>query len=207
MRVAFVLLATLAFAAPALANPSGADPTLFIDFDEDGVPDEDMHFSISPPAYVLIEAYVALSCIDEPGEEFTTVSFALSNPLAECPGVTAPPSFFSLLPGNLAIGDPFSGGITVASTECMYGPVVYIGKIELFYLGGECYLKILDHSEYPRWVVDCQSPGQVHYYCNYAWAGIGQDHIYLDEWCPDPPACQITPVENVSWGAIKSLYR
>ena len=52
-----------------------------------------------------------------------------------------------------------------------------------------------------------QSPGQVHYYCNYAWGGIGQDHYYLDEWCPEPDVCLITPVEDVSWGSIKSMYR
>jgi hypothetical protein len=207
MRVAIVLLATLVMFAPAAANPSGMDPTLFVDFDENGVPDAEMHFSTYPPPYTTIDAYIALSCINEPGKEITTVSFALADPTVECPGIIATATFTPLMPGYLAIGDPFIGGITVASTECMYGPVVYIGKVEMFYLGGECYLKILDHSDYPRWVVDCQDPGQVQYYCNFAWAGIGQEHYYLDEWCPSPANCLITPVEDISWGAIKSMYR
>jgi hypothetical protein len=206
MRTAMAVFIVLFVVGLCHANPSGMDPTLFFDFDEDGYPDGDVHFSTHPASYVTVDAYIALSCIDEPGEEFTVVSFALANPLYEYPGVVATATFTPLLPGGLAIGDPFVGGITVASTECMTDPIVYIGKLSMFYMGGECQLKILDHSDYPRWVVDCQSPGQVHYYCNYAWAGIGTDEVYLEEWCPDPDYCWIVPVEDVSWGAIKAMY-
>lgn len=70
----------------------------------------------------------------------------------------------------------------------------------MFYLGGACHLEILDHGDYPRWVVDCSDPGEVDQYCVYMNGGIG------GAIAPDGD-CEPTPVQGASWGAIKALYR
>ncbi len=48
VRMAIVLLTVLALAPIASSNPSPAWPGVIIDFDEDGVPDSDIHTSIYP---------------------------------------------------------------------------------------------------------------------------------------------------------------
>jgi hypothetical protein len=207
MRVVTTLLFALVLTSFAAANPVEYWPKLGLEFDDDGIPDDDITTVINATPFTTVSAYLALYCQDSPGREFTTVSFRLSQPVAECPGVIATRSYTNLLPGNLMIGDPFdSTGATVASTECMTSPMVYIGRIDMFYLGGACKLQILDHADYHRWVVDCQEPGIVTYYCVATNASIGTD----DVWPGDVdcfPVCYVTPVEDVSWGAIKSMYR
>jgi hypothetical protein len=58
---------------------------------------------------------------------------------------------------------------------------------------------ILDHPDYPRWVIDCQDPGQVFYYCVRSHGGVWKDAVVGD--------CPTVAVEDVSWGSIKSMYR
>lgn len=205
MRTAISLLVLLV-SVWASANPYPAWPQVFIDFDEDGIPDPEIVSAITPAPYTTFSAYVGLGCNDMPGREFTTISFMLSNPMVECPGVFAPPSFVNLLPGDLAIGT-WDTGISLASTECMQAPVVFLCRLDLFYLGGECCIRILDHPQFPRWVVDCQEPGQVWYYCVENHGSVGGAYCPPGEDCWWPTNCGVTAVENVSWGAVKSLYR
>ena len=138
----------------------------------------------------------------------TVVSFGLNSvttdPMNGCPGVFATQSFVNLLPGGLAIGDPFADGVTVASTECMLMDPVIVGYGTYFYLGGDCCIKIVDHAEYPRWVVDCQEPGVEDYYCLAGHGTIGLADC--TEGLEDCDACG-TPVEDATWGGIKALYR
>ena len=75
-----------------------------------------------------------------------------------------------------------------------------VGCVSLFYLGGACHLEILDHGDYPRWVLDCGDPGEVDEYCVYKNAAIGGAEV-------PPGDCESTPVHAGSWGAIKSMYR
>jgi hypothetical protein len=73
--------------------------------------------------------------------------------------------------------------------------------LTLFYLGGACHFEILDHEEYPRWVVDCTEPyAEVDEYCVYRNASIG------GAIAPEGD-CEETAVRARSWGAIKSMYR
>lgn len=203
MRVAIAVSAVALLCGAALANPSPVWPGLFIDFDEDGIPDGDVHTSIYPAPYQTISAYVTLVCNDAPGEEFTVISFMLSDPSVMCPGVFAPPSFTNLLPGDLAIGT-WNTGITIASTECLNDPMVYIGRLDLFVIASAypCEIQILDHPQYPRWVVDCNS--NVHLYGVASHGGVNME--------PQSPGegefyCSEVPVRDVSWGGIKALFR
>jgi len=201
VRTAVVLLVVLAFASVASSNPSPLWPGVFIDFDEDGIPDSDIHTSVYPAPYVTLSAYLALSCNDQPGEEFASISFALNDFMATCPGVFAPPTFTNLLPGDLAIGNVYTG-ITLASTECLTAPIVYFGRLDLFYLGGACEIQILDHPQWPRWVVDCNS--DVYYYGVASYGGVGMEPEFIGEGEMD---CLIVAVEDITWGVIKSMYR
>jgi hypothetical protein len=72
--------------------------------------------------------------------------------------------------------------------------------MSIFYLGGDCSLEIVDHLEYPRWVVDCSDPGEVDYYCVYMNGSIGEAVAPAGD-CPG------TPVEPATWGSIKAMYR
>jgi hypothetical protein len=119
----------------------------------------------------------------------------------------------NLLPGNLAIGSAFgdgsasaTDGITVASTECISGPFALVGYAEYFYLGGDFTVEILQHAneehDWRRWIVDCQEPGVVDYWCVWLNGAVG---------AATPPAgdegCEAnTPVEDATWGSIKALY-
>jgi hypothetical protein len=169
-----------------MANPSGGD-WMYISFDPDG----DMYANeITPAPYTTVNSYVVGDFVEYGGEGWTVVSFMLNNVLTDCPGVMATASFVNLLPGNLAIGT-WSTGITIASTECLTSSPTVIGYLSCFYLGGYCTISILDHPDYPRWVVDCQDPGNVFYY-----DPVGDGYVHPGN-----------PVENVSWAAIKSMYR
>lgn len=190
MKTAAIALALAAvLCATAGANPSGGD-WAYISFDPNGDINQN---EITPDPYTTVNSYV-VGHFQWYGSDYgwTTISFRLNNLLVDCPGVIATATFVNLVPGNLAIGDPFGGGVTVASTECLQGwdPVV-IGYVSSFYLGGSCTISILDHAEYPRWVVDCQDPGQVFYY-----EPVGEGYIVAGN-----------PVEDMSWGGIKSMYR
>jgi hypothetical protein len=196
MRVTLIAILTLAVATVAFA---GQNPQItgYISFDPAGSDSVNM---VSPPINTIVNAYVCLGCI---GDGMTTISFRMNNALATCPGVMVTQSFVNLMPGNLMIGDPFdSVGATIASTECMTMDPVIVGYATYFYLGGECVIELLDHADYPRWIVDCQEPGQVDFYCLGGNGGVGGAIP------PDGEVCECdSPVEATTWGSIKSLYQ
>ncbi len=186
-RLCVVGLVTLV----ACAALAGGNPNVrgYIDFD----PPHGVHRYLPAP-YEVFYAYVCFADLDM---GLTTVSFMLADPMVVCPGVFSPPSFTNILPGDLSIGHVFLG-ITLGSTECMTDPVVCVGYLTLFYLGGECCIELKDHPEYPRWVIDCNDPLEVDLYMRYPDSGAVGAYIA----CPP-----ITPVEDISWGSIKALYR
>jgi hypothetical protein len=207
MRYALIAGLVLALSVAAFG---GGNPCVraYIDFD----PPNKVH-EIVPTAYTTIRAYVCFDCLDL---GLTVVVFMLSDPSVDYPGVVSPPSFTSLLPGGLFIGDAFDGGIQVASTECVGdGGYVCAGYAEMFYLGGACCLNILDHpggtpgNPWARWVVDCAQPfGEVDLYCVLSNGSIGDPAPTL---CPPgdvPCECPCTvPTNTTSWGRMKTLYR
>jgi hypothetical protein len=195
------ILIALLFVCLAATAQAGDNPAVYayISFSPDGAEAD----SIATPApYTTVNAYVCIAWVQG---GMTTISFAINNLLAQCPGVMATQAFTNLMPGNLAIGDPFVGGVTIASTECMTDWVVVIGSVDCFYLGGDCCIEILDHAEYPRWVVDCNDPGLIDYYCL-------KNHGRVQG--TGPPTCVTTldwpcesPIANSTWGEIKALYQ
>lgn len=180
-----------------ISNPSACDsvrffmtegwgePTVFIDFSGTATNYGQVQSSVIPPQYTIVNAYVVLGGAPD---GFTGVSFALD---VGPPGVFVAPSFVNLLPGNLAIGS-WGSGITLASTECLGsgGELVNLGYLSFFYLGGDGYIDIVDHPDFPRWVLDCEEPEGVLYY------EVGEHGLVGG-----------TPVEPATWGSIKAMYR
>ena len=110
--------------------------------------------------------------------------------------------FSSLLPGDLAIGSP-DAGITVSSTQCVQEPVVYLLRVTLEYLGVPGDLLVVDHPDYPRWIVDCHSPMyEVDYYCVASHGGVGKSALLGEENCSAD-----VPVQRGTWASLKALYR
>jgi len=194
MRTFVALMLVAALAVPAMA---GNNPCvrLYVDFD----PGNYVHETTA--VYSNVVGYIMADCLNTQGLDggFTTVSFML-----DIQGtIGGVPSFASLLPGGLAIGT-YDTGITLASTECMTVEPVQIGTVTMFWLDGAGYINIMDHPEYPRWVVDCQEPGVVDYYCILANGVINGGAANAPEDCPCPCG---SAVENSSWTGIKALYQ
>jgi hypothetical protein len=180
-----MLVAVTAFA--------GGNPNVkgYIDFDP-----PNMVHAVMPAPYTSVNAYV---CFTDLEMGLTSASFRLTDVATVCPGSFAPPSFVNLLPGDLAIGN-IVDGITVASTGCEPPPTVCVGYASLFYLGIPCCLELLAHPEYPGWVTDCNDPALVDIYCVLSHGDVG------GAGCPEGD-CEENPVEDATWGGIKSLYR
>ncbi|MBE9505306.1 MAG: hypothetical protein IMY84_00690 [Chloroflexi bacterium] len=197
MKQLLAVCLVLVFAVTAFA---GDNPQVYayISFDPAG---DEAQNAVSPTPYTTVDGYVCLGCIQG---GMTTLSFRLNDVVSGCPGVMATQAFVNLLPGGLMIGDPFAGGATIASTMCMIMDPVVVGYGSYFYLGGACCIEILDHVDYPRWVVDCQDPGQVDLYClqGHGIVAGGTCVTPTDYPCPCGSA-----VEDATWGGIKALYR
>jgi hypothetical protein len=193
-------LRTLLAISSILVLSVGASASVYeihIDFD----PPNRLFYTAAEP-YVPLDAYVCLSGLVD---GLTTVSFRLTDLEQEYPGLFAPPAFANLLPGGMGIGD-WRTGITLASTECMTDYMVCAARLTVIPLASEPFcINILDHPDYPKWVVDCAEPfGEVHYYCvRYQGHVNGSGCVPAD--CPDSPPP--SPVESATWGAVKALFR
>ena len=186
MRIFLAMIMIMAIAVPALA---GGNPNVvgYIDFD----PPNRVH-SAMPAPYATVLAYICFGDLDM---GMAGVSFMINDVMVDCPGVFAPPSFTNILPGDLAIGN-YLTGITLASTDCMTDADVCVAYVSLYYLGGACCIELLDHPDYPRWLLDCNDPAEVDFYQHLAHGSIG------GAICPDA-----SPVEDATWGSIKAMYK
>ncbi len=121
------------------------------------------------------------------------------------PGRAASAGYARVLPGGLTLGGWEVGGATLTSTtpvaSAVEGPL-YIGATANAYAFGTVAgeIKILDHDDYPRWVVG--SDDVIDNYCMWQNAAILMDPVAVEEECFGD-----TAVELQTWGGIKALYR
>ena len=191
VRAVAIAVVVLLFvgAGTAFANPIIGD-WLYIDFD----PPNYVH-EVYPAIFETVDAYVMFSTPDFLWNGLTSVSFALE----VTPGMADSPSFTPLLPGGGAVGEWYSG-ITVTSTECVPTDVpVIIGRLSFAYQGIPGYVAIVDHPDYERWVMNCDDPAEPFPYCVCWHGGVGVPGVTGD--------CGVSPVEDVTWGTIKSMCR
>jgi hypothetical protein len=191
MRTTALVLLAVSLPLLASANPVPLHD-IYISFDPAG----SRMYETTPDPGTSIRAFVVVDQTDQGSNGLTTVSFKLSNPVEDFPGCFSSADFVNLLPGDLSIGD-WDEGITIASTMCMSWPVV-VGYLECSYVGGPASICIEDHPDYPHWVSDCSDPAQFYMYevpvNGMISGGDGNCH----------PG---SPVESVTWGAVKALYR
>ncbi len=211
MRYVLIAIAMAAFCLPAFAQGGNEEAKLFISFVDSigsaGIDNAGVVSRVDPAQYETFDAYLGVTDL---GVGMQGIAFMMNDVLVDFPGVFSPPTFTNLLPGDLAIGN-YLTGITLASTDCMnvdsdagreYIDPVIFAKLTLFYLGGAADIMILDHPEYPRWLLNCEAPSVVDFYCIWTHGGVGKDAL------PGDAECEAnTPVEDTTWGAIKALYR
>ena len=202
-----VLVAVMALPAMAGFNPNCK---IFVHLDTDSTCDATDNSTVvneilSPTAYTQYYAFIGVTdsgvLEGAPPEEngVKVASFSVNNIMADYPGVVGAQSFVNLF--DLAIGDPWTGGITISSIACRPAPFVILGYVQIFYLTGGCTIEVTDHGDYPRWIVDCQDPGQVDYYCVWKQGGLGMTATAGDLDCAAD-----TPTEETTWSAIKAMY-
>ena len=106
-----------------------------------------------PAMYTSFDAYVVLDGANPgnlPGGLRT-----LTLRLGVTDGTSSAPQFESLLPGKLVMGG-WREGIMMASAPCSAEEHIVIGVMHLFYLGKPGVVSVLDHPDFPRWIVDCE---------------------------------------------------
>jgi hypothetical protein len=188
MRIAIVsVLVVVVGAGMALANPIIAE-NIYIDFDP-----PNYEHRIDPVPYTPFDAYIMVETFfDGPG--FTAISFGLSL----TPGMSSSTVFEILLPGYVVVGQ-YETGITITSTDCITADMqpMPIAVLHCLYTGLPGDIEVTYHPDYPGWIVLCDDSLQV--FCVLSHGGVGKAPLGGD--------CGGNPVEDVSWGAIKALYR
>ncbi len=188
MRTAIVsLLIVVLGAGITLANPILSE-NIYIDFDP---PHYDHR--IDPEPYTPFDAYIMVETFFE-GPGFAAISFTL----ALTPGMSASTSLEILLPGYTVLGE-YETGITLTSTDCVTSDMqpMAIAVLHCVYTGMPGDIEIGYHPEFPGWIVLCDDNLEV--FCILSHGGVGKQPLAGD--------CGGNPVEDVSWGAIKALYR
>ena len=192
MRTLIAIVMVVVFVLPAVAgyNP---DCQVCIDFSGTANSWADVQSRVDPVLYEPFDAYISIYGINA----FAGICFTGY----VTPGVSIATGFTSLLPGGGTIGS-WDTGVVLASSECHTERFLYVGKLSLVYNGTPGDIMILDHPEYQRWVMDCPVPGNVDYYCVWMHGGVGKNALEGDEEC-----FPVVPVEDVTWGSVKALYR
>ena len=189
--LAVVVLASLSMCATAGMNP---DCQVCIDFSGTATSWSDVQSRIDPALYEPFSAYFCIYGING------FVGICLRGYVT--PGMSATTQFTSLLPLGVAFGG-WDEGVTMTSPDCHTDRFLYVARLDLLYLGTPGDILILDHPEYPRWVLDCHDPdAELDYYCVWMHGGVCKDALEGDEEC-----FPVVPVEDATWGSVKALYR
>jgi hypothetical protein len=200
MKRLLIAVAILAFAAAAYAgmNP---DIRIYLDVDPPNVVNE-----IHPDASATFNVYVCLDCFGE-GSGTRGTAFLLQRTF------TGFKLSQTSLMGGLDFGDAeVDPGWTIAAgADCVYpdptSGAACIAVVQYLYLGGPGTLTLLPHGLVQpgtgREALDCDFNSD--YYCIYGNLGVSMppEPGEPDCDCPEPG----NPVEDSTWGAIKSLYR
>jgi hypothetical protein len=190
-NLAVLIVAALAVTALAGTNP---DVRIYLDVD----PPFGVH-EIHPNPGSTVDVYVCLDCLGE-GSGVRGTAFLLERTF-----VGFKLAQTSLWPG-LDFGDAEVDGWTMAFDDCAFPDadgIVCIGVIQYLYQGPDPgTIDILPHPGTGAEVLDCDYASD--YFCVAANLGVSMPPNPGDPDCDcEPPA----PVEDATWGGIKSLYR
>ncbi len=186
-RTALALAAICILAVgTASANPIPAEQ-LYVSFD----PPNRTHSTYPAPG-AMVSAYVVLDFEMGILDGFSEISFRLW----ATPGMGSNYVFHSYVPGTV-VGN-WETGITIVPEECVTTRTMTLGKLRFIYEGIPGDITIEDHPDHPRLILDCEEPAGSWIYCVWYHGGVGKPAIQGD--------CAVSPVEDVSWTAIKGLY-
>ncbi len=191
MRTALVIIVVAACSISAVAGDN-PDCQMCIDFSGTATSWSDVQSRIDPDLYEPFDAYICIYGINA----FAGICFAGY----VTPGMSAATGFSCLLPGCFVWG-AWDEGVALASSDCHTERFLYVAKISLVYLSTPGDVMILDHPEYPRWVIDCEG-AEADFYCVWMHGGVGKDALEGDEEC-----FPVVPVEDATWGSVKAIYR
>jgi hypothetical protein len=192
-----VLLAVLMVGAFAVTAFAGTNPDVRIYLDVD--PPVGVH-EVHPTPGSTFDVFVCMDCLGE-GSGTRGVGFLLQRTFVG----------FKLaqtsLMGGLDFGDAEVDGWTLAAgADCLYpdvNGVVCVGSLTYLYQGPDPgTIDILPHPGTGAEVLDCDFASD--FFCVYANLGVSMPPNPGDPDCDCEPA---SPVEDATWGAIKSLYR
>jgi hypothetical protein len=195
------LLAVLMIGAFAVTAFAGANPNIRIYLDVD--PPVKVH-EIHPDAGTTFDVYVCVDCFGE-GSGTRGTAFLLQRTF------TGFKLSQTSLMGGLDFGDAETdpGWTLAAGADCVYpdaNDVACIAVIQYLYQGGPGTLDLLPHGLVEpgtgREVLDCDFASD--FYCIYANLGVSVPPNPGETDCICEPA---SPVEDATWGSIKSLYR
>jgi hypothetical protein len=194
MRLVIVVVSLTLLVSAAAANPLPAWPAVSLTFADDGSYEPEIY----PAPYTTQTAYMMVTCGQ--GDEYTSL-LAISFAIGYTPGSIVPTGYTSLISNCVITGD-WETGITLTATEPILTDQVFVARIDFLYMTPG-YLMVLDHPDYPRWVIT--GMGDMYQYCLVNDAGIGQPHVSVEYYCWH---CEpMNPVEASSWGVIKALYK
>ena len=187
MRTA-IAVDVLLVAAGAYANPIAID--MYVDFDPpNGV------FSVYPAPYTTVNAYIVAELGYLTGEDVYAVSFDVDL-MFNAAVITG--SFVPAFPTYTV--QIVENGIVVVAEDCISVFPATLGYVPIFYTGGQDYVQINPHAYNGNTFVTCGSMEE-HDYCYVMDGGLGIE--------PQPPRdlCGSPVRDDITWGAIKSLYR
>lgn len=199
MKVLIALM-VLALAVPAVAgmNP---DVRAFVTYDP-----ADYGFCSYPAGGSIATFYLAFDCFGE-GGGLTGVSFVVD---VTASGFTAGAADVTIFhpDAQTVIGGPdnLTQGWVIAAPECVLPDpvtgIIVVAAVPWYYLGTPGDILILANPVDGKATVDCNN--DLDFFCVLSHGGMGQEpSVAGDENCE----CEVSPVEDATWGSIKSLYR
>ena len=197
MKFALIALMVLAMSVPAFAGQN-PDIRAFISFDPDCVTGPYVHRTEVTSG--LVDCYIVFDCFGPDGgmrqfsTTFTTTGFGMAFAMVH------------FLPGAQVIGAPDNQvlGLVVSGDDCVYpnecGIVVALNQP--YFVQAPGTITLTPNPIDGALVTDCLFAAD--FYCVLANGGLGMDPPPGDDPCDcEPPS----PVEDSTWGSIKSLYR
>ena len=190
------MLAIIVAMACSISAVAGDNPDCQVCIDFSGTANSwaDVQSRVDPVLYETFDAYICIYGINA----FAGICFMGY----VTPGVSLATGFTSLLPGGGIVAGSWDTGVIMVPFDCHTERFLYVGKLSLVYGGTPGDIMILDHPEYPLWVIDCSDPGELDFYCVWMHGGVCKDALEGDEEC-----FPVVPVEDATWGSVKALYR
>jgi len=197
MRIVTAVFLLAVLCVGAAANPLPSWPAVSLTFSPDGIYAPEIY----PVPNTPVSAYLMVTCgLEDLYSSVSAISFAFGYD----PGTIVVTGYQSLLSDVIITGD-WETGITLAVTEPILTSQVPVARMDFMWLGVPGHIRVEDHPEFPRQVIT--GTGEDIPYCLVNHAGVGQQHLWIDDYCwfcEDTPG---NPVEEIGWGTIKALYR